>query len=361
MKNILIITLYGNFNYGNKFQNYAMQTTLNKLGFNAYTNSNLYMQNSNTISKRVKKFIKKIMDMPNQIVNRRKTRIFENFSNKYLSLKRYSRYQEINEEIGAICIGSDQIWNPYFIKDFYYSYGQFSNNAFSYAASFGINEIPDEYKEEVKKGLNHVKHISVREDKGADIVENLIGKRPEVVLDPTLLLEDKEWDKIIAVPKNIPKKKFIVTYFLGKYSKERREYINKFAEKNNMEVVNLGQIKDKKYYYEGPSEFLYFIKNSEMVLTDSFHGSVFSILYKKTFYVLNREDNIKSMNSRIETLLNKFKLQGIEIKNYNQELNFKCDFSHVDDILKIEREKSMNFLKKAIVDAEDNKGENKSN
>ena len=220
MKNILIITLYGNYNYGNKFQNYAMQTTLEKLGGNANTNININFntQKTNNILQKLRKItfkriINKLLVKFKNITDKKRTENFKAFSEKYLKTVNYNTYDELNKNYDMLCIGSDQIWNPYFIKDFYYSYGQFSNNAFSYAASFGINEIPDEYKEEVKKGLNHVKHISVREDKGADIVENLIGKRPEVVLDPTLLLEDKEWDKIIAVPKNIPKKKFIVTYF----------------------------------------------------------------------------------------------------------------------------------------------------
>lgn len=373
MRNVLIITLYGESNYGNKFQNYAMQTILSKLGLNVYTNTNFNLYNNEKNNyKRDKKilyFLEKIKKITIiKIINRikyefqkplekKRQNIFEVFSNKYLNNKNYKTYKEINEEIDMICIGSDQIWNPHFAEKIYFTYGQFSNNVFSYAASFGINEIPDEYKEKITEGLCHIKYISIREEKGADIVEELIGKRPEVLVDPTLLLSDKEWDKIEKVPKKVPKNKYILTYFLGDYSKERKEYINNYANNNNMEVVNLAQIKDKKYYCVGPSEFLYFIKNSELFFTDSFHGCVFSILYKKSFYVMNREDNVQSMNSRMETLLKKFQLQDRVITNYNQKIDFNCNFSKIDKILEIERKKSMKFLNKAIC-MEENKNEN---
>ena len=85
-----------------------------------------------------------------------------------------------------------------------------------------------------------------------------------------------------------------------------------------------------------------------MVFTDSFHGVVFSILFQKPFYIFEREDEYVSMNSRIETLLNKFCLTDRTIKNYNQNLTFECDFSKTDEILRVEREKSLEYLKNAL-------------
>ena len=354
MKKLLILTIYDNFNYGNRLQNFAMQSVLKKFNKDVYTlnNASLCYKKQNN-AKRIKKItLKKLINKVRKIVlkpiYRKRFKVFEKFSDTLIKQTRINTYDEINKEFSMICIGSDQIWNPYFLNNFYYSFGKFSNNAFSYAASFGIEKIPDEYKEEIKDGLEKIKNISVREEKGADIVEEFISKRPEVNIDPTLLLTYKEWNKIVEIPKSLPNKKYILTYFLGKYSNKRRKYINDFAKKNNLEVVSLAQIKDIKYYFMGPSEFLYFIKNCEMVLTDSFHGAIFSIIYKKPFYIFNREEKIESMNSRIETLLKKFDLKEREIKDYSQSLEFDCDFSKVDSILEIERKKSMEYLKNAI-------------
>lgn len=353
-KNVLIVTLFDNNNYGNRFQNYAMQQVLAKLDTKVCTSINASTQHENrTILTRIKRItLKKIITIISiiikNLINKKRITIFNEFSNKYIEQFSWKSYEEINEKFEVICVGSDQIWNPHFMNNFYYSFGEFSENVFSYAASFGIAKIPDNYKEKIKKGLEKIKKISVREDKGADIVEELTGVRPEVLVDPTILLTNKEWDKIIKEPKKMPDKKFVLTYFLGSYSRKRRKYIKKLAKENNFEIVDLGQVRNWKYYNMGPSEFLYFIKNCELVLTDSFHGSVFSILYKKPFYIFNREEKVESMNSRIETLLNKFKLTGREVKDYSQKLEFNCDFSRVDQILDDERKKSMEFLKKAI-------------
>lgn len=200
----------------------------------------------------------------------------------------------------------------------------------------------------MKIGLKNLKNISVREEKGAEIVKNLTSQKAEVCVDPTLLLSANEWDEIIKKPEKMPKGKYIFTYFLGKYSKKRKKYIYDFAKENNLEVVNLGRLQYLKYYYIDPSEFLYLLKNSEIVLTDSFHGSVFSIIYKKPFYIFEREENIKSMNSRIETLLNKFDLKERKIKNYSNKISLDCDYSKIDDILEKEKNKSMEFLKNSL-------------
>lgn len=347
--NILIITLYGNFNYGNRFQNYAMQNVLQKFESNVSTLANSKIVNEKKKEKlTLKRLISNVVYFNRKLLLKKRIGVFEKFSDKYINKCDYEDTELIKKEFDIVCIGSDQIWNPYFYDDFYYSFGKFSKNVFSYAASFGIENVPDIYKEEIKEGLNNVKSISVREDRGAEIVKDLVGRNAEVVVDPTLLLTDEEWDKIVEIPKILPKKKYILTYFLGICSKERREYIESFAKENDLEMVNLGQIEYKKYYNVSPSEFLYFLKNSELVLTDSFHGSVFSIIYKKPFYIMKREDENKSMTSRIDTLLNKFELEDRQVNNYSKKLELNCDFSKVSSILEIERKKAMEFLEKAV-------------
>lgn len=347
MSKALIVTLYGNFNYGNKFQNYAIQNVLKKYFNEVYTltSSKIWRPRKNEA---ILKFFPKVFFMKKESLERKKYKNFEKFSQNYIAQCVQTDSKKLGQDFDSVCIGSDQIWNPYYYDNFYYSFGKFSKNVFSYAASIGINEIPENYQEDMKIGLNRLKHISVREEKGAEIVENLTGERPKVLIDPTMLLTAEEWDKIIEKPKRMPKKEYIFTYFLGEYSKERREYIKKIAEKNNLEIVSLGQIEDDKYFCSSPSEFLYLIKNSKIIFTDSFHGSVFSILYKRPFYILNREGVSFSMNSRIDTLIKKFNLENREINNYAKQIDMEYDYSEVQILLENERKKAIEFLENSL-------------
>lgn len=342
---ILIITPYGEFNYGNKFQNYALQTVLERMGHEVetITNENWY-SNSKTDNMRLFRKIKsKISNL--KIGKRVKIREkrFEQFSNKYIKKCVFDKKTEYD----FLCIGSDQIWNPNYSNKFYYTYGQFSDKVFSYAASFGVSEIAKEWEDDIKIGLKGLRSISVREATGAQIVKRLIDIEPEVHLDPTMLLDAEEWDKITRKPENFKERKYIFTYFLGNPSQKNLEKINEIAETKKMEIVNLGQSGSEKYYLSDPGEFLYLLKNSEMVFTDSFHGCVFSILYKKNFYVTQREASI-DMFSRINTLFEKFNIKSRKIEDCNNFENCDIDFVKNDEILKIEREKSIQYIENAL-------------
>ena len=220
----------------------------------------------------------------------------------------------------------------------------------SYAASFGISSIPEMKKIYVSNELKRFKAISVREDDGKKIVENLTNRNDiEVVIDPTMLLSKNDWKEISKKPKNMTEKKYILNYFLGDISKNKADIINKFAEDNNYEVINILD-KNSKYYECGPSEFLYLIDNAELICTDSFHSCVFSILFDKSFVVFDREnEKHQTMSSRIETLINKFKLDnrkfnGIEITKEN----ICHDYTNAYKVLDEERKKANEFLKKAL-------------
>ena len=358
MRKALIVTLYGNHNYGNKFQNFAMQEVLNKYNYDAYTlNMQKIRQNSApkvTCIERLKnlsvrKLLKKLKEICNSFARKRRFHAFKNFSDEHIKIQDFTSSDELKAKYEKVCIGSDQIWNPE-LENFYYSYAKFqdSDKVFSYAPSFGVSKFDAKYSKEIREGLENVKDISVREEKGANIIKKITGRDVEVLVDPTMLLKVEQWDKILKEPTRKPKKEFVMVYFLGNYSKERRKYIKRFAKEKNLEIVELGQIDLKKYYCTDPGEFLYFVKKSKIIFTDSFHGAVFSILYNRPFYILKREDQLTSMSSRTETLLKKFELQERMLEDYTQEIVLKIDFTRVNEILKEEREKSDKFLKKAL-------------
>ena len=357
MKKAGIITINDFNNYGNRLQNYALQTVINRIGIDAVN----ILNNNIPIKGNKEKFtIKKIIIMLINFVRREKhyntkrKEKFEYFNNKYMKNSKETIIMDnvpnnLHEQYDYIVIGSDQVWNYKLDRISKIDFALFSpkEKNISYAASFGISEISDEWKGKYIQGLNNISHISVRETRGAEIVKELVNREAQVVLDPTLLLNREEWKKIEKKPDQLINKKFIVTYFLGKLSKERKKRINEIGKKYDLKIINLGKLKYHDEYTAGPCEFLWYIKNAEIVFTDSFHACVFSIIFDRTFYIMEREENITSMNSRIDTLLDKFKLRDRKFKDWN-EVKLEHNYSHVQPILEKEQEKSIKFLKDAL-------------
>jgi len=187
--------------------------------------------------------------------------------------------------------------------------------------------------------------LSVREEAGQKIIKDLLGIDVPVLVDPTLLLKKDEWLKIAKPHDHKPNKKYLLTYYLGEEKKNNSKFIKQYAKDNNLELVHLGDIKDKKRFTADPSEFLDYFNDASMIFTDSFHGSVFSIIFNKPFVVFKRGN----MNSRIDTLLSKFNLENRHWGYVKEHKNFNdIDYSHVDEIINEERKKSFDYLRNAL-------------
>lgn len=355
MKNIAVLTINDNNNYGNRLQSYAVQETIKKFNCNVENIENI--RKEPIIKKFVKIFIKKIFcifNIKNQrnIENRKK--YFKNF-NKNI---KFSKYKIINEKykegLGDIydCFftGSDQVWNPNFGRmsdiDFLTFTSKSKRNSFS--ASFGISKLPENLKEYYKTRINELNNISVREEKAKDIIQELTKRKDvKVLIDPTMMLKDKDWDKVCKKPKQLQTNNYILNYFLGQLSDDKKQEIERIAKENNCEIINILD-KNSSFYKTGPSEFLYLEKNAFLICTDSFHSCVFAILYNKPFIVFNRQGKSESMNSRIETLLSKFKLEN---RYYNGKITtelLECNYKEAYEILDKERGKTETFLKQVL-------------
>ncbi len=370
-----VITLHGYYNYGNRLQNYAVQEVIKELGFNVETVviKNMPSKN-NTINKIINK-ISKVFRMPfkeiykkvynkigkkiNHYINKNsideRTKIFKDFSKKYLSEKYYynsnNALEGLSNEYDFFITGSDQVWNPLYINKspIYFLTFAKQNKRISYAPSFGRTDIPEEHKENFRVWLSEMKTLSVREEAGAKIIKELTGRDATVLIDPTLMLSKEKWLSVSKESLSKPKGKYILTYFLGGISKENELHIREIANNYNMQLINLVDLKDKERYKTGPSEFLDYINSASLFFTDSFHGVVFSILMETPFVVYERISKSASMYSRIETLLNTFNLRSREACNIkNNEQLFNMDFSHINPILELERKKAMDYLKEAL-------------
>lgn len=342
MKKVGILTLNGNYNFGNKLQNYALIKFIEEeFDYECHTIWTNDIKNKN--------FFKHFLRIILRSKGYAREKNFKAF-NKYLKIKFYN-VNKIKDKYDKYIIGSDQVWNyndPIFSPHKYFALFSKPEKNISYAASFGVSEIADKYVQIFKRGLANINHISVREQAGKEIVEELTDKKNiELVIDPTMLLDANEWNKISRKPKKHKNEKFILNYFLGNLTSDKKNEINRIAKENNCIIINILE-KDDPYYTCGPSEFLWLVKNSFLVCTDSFHASVFSIIYDKNFIVFDRNDKLKKMSSRIDTLLDTFKLQNQKFDGKITNKNLKHDYSNAYKILEKERLKSKKFIDEAI-------------
>jgi hypothetical protein len=370
-KRVGILTLSGYFNYGNRLQAYATQETIKQLGFDADIiitkdilpfKENRIKRKTKIIYNDYKIFLNRIKGSPspyNRIKRRgyiKREKPFINFSKKYLSEKFYSNekyFNKISDNYNFFIAGSDQIWNPNYLNrekaSIYFLTFAPRDKRIAYAASFGISNIPAKYMNDYKKWLSGIKNISVRENAGAKIINNLIGITPPVLIDPTLMLSKKEWLSISKIHVNKPRENYLLTYFVGGMDDKIKTKIKKISLDYNLKIIKLADLGDKKRIKTDPSEFIDYINSAKMFLTDSFHGVIFSIIMKTPFIVFERNDKKNSMFSRIDTLLKKFKLEGRKIGdiNLNNQI-FDIDFSHIQPILEYEQNKTINFLEDVL-------------
>ena len=391
MKKVAIVSCYFQRNYGSMLQAYATQMALDKLG---YENETIDISGFNGEIKKAKMLyfakasltsdiLLSKLGMAKTVLMRKlpKTKYaanshiraekFDSFSKKYFRLSPvYNSKAELGgkceENYSAVLVGSDQLWLPGNIAADYYTLNFVPEavNTIAYATSFGQSSLPKDSAEQAKVFLKRIKHIGVREESGQKLVKELVDRDVPVVCDPTLLFTGDEW-MAIQQEESIVKGKYIFCYFLGN-NPPHREFAKRLKEKTGSKIVALTHLdefvkSDEKYadetpYDIDPADFLNLIRNAEYVCTDSFHCSVFSILYKKPFFTFRRyaRKTKSSTNSRLDTL---FKLVGISgrIMNGDEDiercLSMKIDFDAAHKKLENVRSNSYDYLVNALKDS----------
>lgn len=383
-----IVTFVKCDNYGAELQAYALQKKLNVLGYEAevvdlekeqgviesslssYTNAikNRYKQYG--IIKGTAKVLELIKDKYNarrayaanadKVARRHK--IFEDFFNTYI--KHSSKYYTLEEMRHAkslpydvMIAGSDQIWNfmqtRYLDVFFLMMANRWHARKISYAASFSVSKLPDSKKSLYKKYLENMDAISVRETTGIDIVNSCSYCKATVVLDPTLLIKREEWVEYIGKEDYLPKdRKYVVIYTLS-----GSHYIytlaKKIARKLGAEVINIklgfskveGDDGITHIGDAGPREFISIFNQAVYVITDSFHGTAFSINFNIPFTTLLNP--VSNINSRALSIL---KLTGTESRLIYDDGSNKApdtlnlDFAPINKVIERERKSSLEFL-----------------
>jgi len=376
MKKVGIITICDYQNYGNRLQNYAVQEILKDLGTDPTTIVNsspkpqiieklsykerltkLLTQNPIIMySKIVSKISEKLKSKKKSELLKEKIKTFKEFTAIYIKETPYTIDHtnipiDLKDRFDFFIIGSDQIWNPSFRFGSGFDFGTFcpKEQKIAFSPSFGVSNIPDKYLKSYSKMIGDILHLSSREDTGSKIISELTGREATVLVDPTLMLSKERWKKISSPHKLKPQKDYILTYFIGDREKSSQEWISKTAIDNNTDICNLASIDDPYRYSANPSEFLDYINSAKLLCTDSFHGVIFSILMEIPFVIFERKGKSVKMSSRIDTLLEKFNLQCRRFDNIIKSGDaFAVDYTHIKDILVIEREKSQKYMREAL-------------
>ena len=281
-------------------------------------------------------------------------RLLTPYETSYKELKNYAH------DYTTYCViaGSDQIWNcssgvlnPYYYLDFVPQ-----EKRIALSASFGTSEIPKHLNSEVRKYLSNFKYISVRENEGVNIVDNLLGIKVDRLADPTLLLSKKEWIEFSEIA-NKRDKEFVLIHFIDTPNDIAVGYINQILENENIEVLVLG------YHHSifdnvsriinidgGPEEYVWLINNAKFIFTDSFHTTLFAINLETNFYVFNRQyAQLLSQNSRLDNLLDLFGYSDHLItRNGLIEELFSLELHDVTAIIEGERKRLYDYLNKVL-------------
>lgn len=344
MKKIAIFTLQGVVNYGNRLQNYAVEKIVKDYN---YRPESIILTKYSKLKPLEVKFINilnRFFGEKSERIESKRKKLFYDFNIQYLQTKYYNvnKLNDIDNKYEYSITGSDQVWNPEFDPSGIFLL-PFSKKRLCITPSIAITEIDDAVKKRFKKELVFFNDISIREEKGKKMLEQLTGREVVRLIDPTMYVEVDEWKKIEKRPQKFKENSFIFSYTLGAQDIEKTEIARKIKTEMKCEICSIYDDKKENKIIAGPSEFIWLIHNSKFVITDSFHAVVFAILFHKPFLIYKRKDELKDMSSRYETLLDLFEFSN---KIYDDcDVNIiDYDFEKSEFILQEERNKMKEYL-----------------
>lgn len=364
-----ILTFHNAHNYGAVLQAYALKTCIEKMGHEThivnYHNRKIKNQYPKCLIPRLtckdlhprrwKQYIyDTLRGIYGQKVWSKQWISFEQFISKYLL---DGNHEVITSEniskygYDVLVFGSDQIWSSVLtggLDTTYFGKFRTSEKTVSYAASLANASIEEDEKTEFVKLLEYIDVISVREEKLAELLKQLSGREIETTVDPTLLLDETDYESLLETEREVPNEPYVFAYYVVE-NKELQECAQKLAREANMPLIELHyyhmpECSDKNQFADfGPSEFLKYIKNADYVITNSFHGTVFSILYQRTFY------SVYKKNGRVDNLLTFLNIKERHIEAPEEvDISQEIDYVSVHHKLKEYREHSIEFLLKNI-------------
>jgi coenzyme F420-reducing hydrogenase beta subunit len=380
MKKVGLVTCYFKHNYGSSLQAYATQSFLdaNKIECETVNVSTLadfskgkrrfYIKNAFDF-----RFVKEKWGMLSLKIRRKFDRTlgrklslrdecFRRFERNFRLTRNFNSYAELSEyssRFSSVVVGSDQLWLPVNVVSGYYTLGWAKGGVkrVSYATSFGFSYVSDKYKKTYADFLSEMDVISVREDNAVRLIESEFSLKATKVCDPTLLLSRQEWEQVASKEKKYSEK-YIFCYFLGK-NPSHIAFAKRLSEKTGCKIVSINNCDvfdpkadenaDYAPYDVGPAEWLSLIRDAEYVCTDSFHGTVFSMIFSRKFFTFERFSSKAktSTNSRIYSLLDEFGARDRLFRgdeDISAALSMPIDYDEIHSRIKSVREESSKFF-----------------
>lgn len=340
-------------NYGGILQNFALQQAIKKLGHSPITID--YLPYTTTlvgyISASIKSLLLFFTSKRRRFIPYRlhRSKLFNSFVQNHIVLtKSYTNYTAsvINEyQLDVLITGSDQVWRPIYVNDISAMFLSFAESSpikkISYAASFGVDTW--EYSEEETKRCKKLAHmldaVTVRESSGVYLCKQYLDVEATEVLDPTMLLDKEDYNSVCAhIP--VASESFVASYVLD-LTPEKQSYIKKIADDLGLPLKIFSVDKNTTLSIE---EWLAMFRDASFIITDSFHGSVFSIIYNKPFIAIgNGERGL----SRFHSLLDRFNLSDRLVTSFASVDSFSfsvIDWKYVNDRRKVLKDLSLRFL-----------------
>ncbi|MCI9246363.1 MAG: polysaccharide pyruvyl transferase family protein [Clostridia bacterium] len=355
-KKIGILTFHNTINYGGVLQCFALQSFLTELGYYVevinYDSANIREHNQLIQKKGRRNILKSIALLP---WNMKRKINYQSFIKREFKLSKKITKQELsefcNQSYDYIVVGSDQVWNREIIQgeEEVYYLDNVKTPKISYAASIGSNS--KENLELLTKSVSNFKKLSIREQSTIDILEKEYQIFAEANMDPTLLLTREKWEKLLNI--HTENENELLLYILDNNSN-----LNTIVEelKKTFSVEEIKTFSKKKFGIKeakslctnGPKEFVENFKSAKYVLTTSFHGTVFSIIFQKEFFVILP----KQRSERIVSILQKLNLEDRIIEKESDIAKFKgskIDYEFVENVLNEERKKAQDYFTKEII------------
>lgn len=365
MRVAIITHYYKSKNYGGNLQAYALCRVFQSMGADAEQLS-LNRNAGKSLINKIKRLIKKILHANNVFVAcriRARNKTIDKFNSERIPHSRVYTEKNISgcvDDYDVFITGSDQVWHPMACCDAYLlNFVPTHKTKISYAASIATTQIPANMTRRYEEALQSFDAISVRETSAVALLCDLAVQDIQVDLDPTLLLSANEWDEVLE-DHNITEN-YVFCYFLGD-SQQQRHIVTEYAKKHGLKIVTLPHLSgnyricdrrfgDYRLYDVSPGKFLSLIKNATHIFTDSFHATVFSLIYEKQFHVFPR-NGAETMAVRITSLLELYDLQERFCSNINKmDMHYFNESSIIDyhkkfDKFELAKVNSINYLKR---------------
>ena len=357
-----VMTFPHSTSYGAVLQMYALCRAVEELGHSAeaihYHNAFMKALKHTSIGKAHFRTAHRIA---RSVLHRRLERAFREFENRFVPLypeKSFSDKKKLSladKRYDAVICGSDQVWNPDITdRDLSYFLDFCTENTgrIAYAPSFGVEDLEEEYAASVRKELMQFAALSVREASGQTLISRLTGKDAPVVLDPTMLLEAAEWNAL-EQPHPLAQGEYIL-YYTVRSSGSLWASCRALSEKTGMKIVVVGgnaikvmRNRDPMVAYAvdaSPAEWLYLIRHARYVVTNSFHGTAFSAIYRKDFYV----ELSSTTNTRLSHITDMLGLRDRIVSGGLCDGGTACDYAKAEEVLPTLQAASLAYLHQAL-------------